>query len=103
MLKELKKEEFDGIRTQEGLVVVDFWAPWCGPCRTLLPILEKVSEEVSHIPMYKANVDEERDLALELGVRNLPTLIFFKNGEIVNRVSGIQSKEKMIQMIQENS
>lgn len=103
MLKELKKEEFEEIKSQEGLTIVDFWAPWCGPCRTLLPILEGVSEEFSSVPMYKANVDEERDLALELGVRNLPTLIFFKNGEIIHKVSGLQSKEKLVEMIQENS
>lgn len=103
MLQTVKNEEFDSIVNQEGLVIVDFWAAWCGPCRTLLPIMENLSDEYSNIPMYKVNVDEEMDVAMKLGVRNLPTLLFFKNGEIVDRLSGLQTKEKLASLIQKNS
>lgn len=103
MLQTVKNEEFDSIVNQEGLVIVDFWAAWCGPCRTLLPIMENLSDEYSNIPMYKVNVDEEMDVATKLGVRNLPTLLFFKNGEIVDRLSGLQTKEKLASLIQKNS
>ena len=71
-----------------GRVLVDFWAEWCGPCKMLIKTLDKYSEEVSDVKIIKINVDEEADIASEYGVRSIPTLIYFEDGEIVERQSG---------------
>jgi|TARA_B110000238_G_scaffold188731_1_gene220064 thioredoxin 1 len=71
-----------------GRVLVDFWAAWCGPCKMLIKTLDKYSEEVSDVKIIKINVDEEADIASEYGVRSIPTLIYFEDGEIVERQSG---------------
>jgi thioredoxin 1 len=69
--------------------MVDVWAPWCGPCRTLTPIIEKVSEEKS-IKLLKVNADDSRELASDFGVRGIPTVIFFKGGQEVDRIVGLK-------------
>ena len=71
-----------------GRVLVDFWAAWCGPCKMLIKTLDKYSEEVSDVKIIKINVDEEADIASEYDVRSIPTLIYFEDGEIVERQSG---------------
>ena len=73
----------------EQLTMVDMWAPWCGPCRTLTPIIEKVSEEKS-VKLLKVNADESRELASDFDVRGIPTVIFFKGGQEVDRVVGLK-------------
>lgn len=103
MLQELKNEDFKSSIEQGGLVIVDFWASWCGPCRTLLPIMDKLSEEVTSVPMYKVNVDAESEVAISAGVRNLPTLIFYKDGNVVTKLVGLQTRENLMKVIQENS
>jgi thioredoxin 1 len=69
--------------------MVDVWAPWCGPCRTLTPIIEKVSEEKS-VKLLKVNADDSRELASDFGVRGIPTVIFFKDGQEVDRIVGLK-------------
>ena len=76
----------------EQLTMVDMWAPWCGPCRTLTPIIEKVSEEKS-VKLLKVNVDDSRDLASDFNVRGVPTVIFFKGGQEVDRIVGLKQLE----------
>ena len=71
-----------------GRVLVDFWAAWCGPCKMLIKTLDKYSEEVSDVKIIKINIDEEADIASEYGIRSIPTLIYFEDGEIVERQSG---------------
>ena len=75
-------------------VLVDFWAPWCMPCRMLSPTIEEIAEE-SEGKAYvgKVNVDEEAELAIKYGVRSIPTLLFFEKGQLVNRMVGVQDKE----------
>ena len=73
----------------DQLTMVDVWAPWCGPCRTLTPIIEKVSEEKS-VKLLKVNADDSRELASDFDVRGIPTVIFFKGGQEVDRIVGLK-------------
>ncbi len=82
------------------VVVVDFWATWCGPCRMLSPILEEVAEEMDgKAVVAKCNIDEERDLAMQYRIMSIPTLIYFKNGVAVDKTVGVVSKEEIITKI----
>lgn len=82
----------------DQLTMVDVWAPWCGPCRTLTPIIEKVSEDKS-VKLLKVNADDSRDLASSFEVRGIPTVIFFKGGQEVERVVGLKSADAYKEII----
>jgi thioredoxin 1 len=80
---------------KKGNVVIDFWADWCGPCKMLGPIFEELSKEIKIAHFAKVNVDETGNLAADNGVRGMPTLVLFKNGEEVDRIVGFSSKESL--------
>lgn len=78
----------------DGVSVVDFWAPWCGPCRMIAPIIEELAEDFEgKANICKVNTDEEQDIAVKYGIRSIPTILFFKNGELLEQVVGAQSKD----------
>lgn len=100
-IKELTSADFDAAVKEAGKpTVVDFWAPWCGPCKALTPILEEVASEMGDEALVcKVNVDENQDIAQRHGVRAIPTLLFFKNGQMVDQVVGLSSKEDLKQRL----
>lgn len=96
----LTNENFDKEATEyKGTVLIDFWAPWCMPCRMLSPIVDEVSEEVVQVKVTKVNVDEQERLAARFGVMNIPTLIVLRDGVEVNRSVGVIPKDDIIKML----
>ena len=86
-------ENFESLKNGEKPLVVDFWASWCGPCRAIAPYIEELAKEYDgKIVVGKCDVEENDDIVMEFGVRNIPTILFFKNGEVVDRLVGGQSK-----------
>ncbi|MGI6284519.1 thioredoxin [Neomoorella humiferrea] len=82
-------------------VLVDFWAVWCGPCRMIAPLVEELAEEYKdRMKVGKLNVDEYQGLAAEYGIMSIPTLLLFKNGQVVTRMVGYQAKDKLVQVIE---
>ena len=83
----------------EKTVLLDFWAPWCAPCRMVVPIIEEIASERSDIKVGKINVDEQPELASKFGIMSIPTLVVMKNGKIVTKVSGARSKNAILEML----
>ncbi|WP_121626380.1 thioredoxin [Poseidonibacter antarcticus] len=96
---ELTNENFDE-NVNEGVALVDFWAPWCGPCRMLAPVIEQLAEDFDgKAKICKVNSDEQTDLATKYGVRSLPTMLFMKDGKIVDQLIGASPKQAIADKI----
>ena len=101
-MKDVTSEEFNE-QKGEGLKIVDLWAPWCGSCKMLNPTVEGLASEYENdLDILKVNIDEEEDIASELDVMSIPTLVFFKDGERVESITGFQPKEKIQQLIEKH-
>lgn len=95
----LTKDNFDSI-TSTGLVLVDFWATWCGPCRMQAPILEELDEQLNgKVKICKLDVDDEPAIAQRFGVMSIPTLMVFRNGEIISKEVGVHTVEQLMTML----
>ena len=102
MATEIKQENFSTFVKQDKPVLVDFWATWCGPCRMLSPIVEEVSQaHADTLAVGKVNVDECPELAQQFGVMSIPTLILFKDGEVVDKRIGYQPKDQLEEMLKQ--
>lgn len=95
----INKNNFvEEVMNSEKPVLVDFWASWCGPCRMVIPVVEKIAEEYPEYKVVKVNVDEEPELAAQFGVMSIPTLMVVKNGEVVNKSVGAKNKQQILAM-----
>jgi len=97
LIREVDDTTFDSVVLSSNVpVLVDFWAPWCGPCRALAPTVDKIAEERQGEMLFcKVNVDESPDTAARFGIRGIPTLLYFKGGQIVNQVTGNVPKNQI--------
>ena len=102
-VSELTDATFDDIvHNTESPVLVDFWAPWCGPCKMMAPILEEIAGEYpDKVKICKLNTDDARDSAMEFGISAIPTIILFKDGQVQNKWVGLTSKKDLVSAIDE--
>jgi len=101
MVNELTNENFNEIINSKDLVFVQVSTSWCNPCKTLTPIVEEVSDTLTNVYFGKLDADANGDTANQLGIRSVPTIIVYKNGEPVERLTGVQSKKKLTDLIEE--
>ena len=103
MAKIATNTSFAELLQDENLVIVDFWAVWCGPCRMLSPVLDEVEEEMADkITVVKVNVDDADEIAMRYRIMSIPTLLFFKNGQVVDKTVGAMPKNLLIDKINAN-
>lgn len=100
MIKIIKEAEFNNL-INDDLVLVDFYADWCGPCKMLAPVLEDFSEH-RNLKIYKVNVDENENLARNLGIMSIPTLLLYNNGKLISKRTGFVSSDELQSWVEEN-
>ncbi len=90
------------VEKHDGVAMVDFWATWCGPCLAIAPAVEEIAAEYQgRLKVVKVNVDENPNIAAKFGIRGIPTLLFFKGGEVVRQVVGAQPKKRLVKTVDE--
>ena len=97
----ITNENFESLKNGQLPLVVDFWATWCGPCRMVAPIIAELAKDYDgRVVVGKCDVEENEDLAMEFGIRNIPTILFFKGGQVVDKVVGAVNKAKLDEKFQ---
>ena len=92
----ITNENFESLKSGNQPLVVDFWATWCGPCRMVGPVISELAQEYDgRIVVGKCDVEENEDIAMEYSIRNIPTILFFKDGQLVDKIDGAQSKARI--------
>lgn len=100
-ITELNTENAKSFTESEGLVLVDVWAPWCGPCKVISPIVDEISNDFQgRVKVGKLEADSNRDMVMEMGIRSIPTLIVYKDGVEVERTTGAINKQKLAEMLE---
>ena len=98
------KDGLDKALAQKGLLMVDFWADWCGPCKMLAPLVENLDKEYEgRVTVGKVNVDDEQELAIRYGVMSIPTVIFFRDGKEIDRKVGVMPPQVFTRVLDENA
>ena len=95
-------ENFDNLIKENKICVIDFWASWCGPCLQVAPILEEISEEMKDVAIIKHNIDDEPNSPTRFGIRGIPTMLLFKDGELASTKVGATPKSDIVSWIKEN-
>lgn len=102
MAKTFTDSNFEA-ETSNGLALVDFWAPWCGPCRMQGPIIDELAEEMTDVSIGKINVDENPSVAANFGVQSIPTLLIKKDGQVVETLVGVHRKEQLKEILSKHA
>ena len=95
---EIKEKEFDE-KIKGKKVLVDCYAPWCGPCRMLSPVIDEVSEEIEDVEFYKINMDDANEVGVKYGIMSIPTILYFENGELREQVVGFKTKDELKELL----
>lgn len=98
-VKEITQEEFGTVKKEKRKVLIDCYATWCGPCKMMAPIIDKLAAETEDVNFYKLDIDQAEDVAEEYEITSIPTLLVFENGELKERSIGLKSKEEIAKLI----
>ena len=98
-LLHIDKNEFEKIKGEGKVILLDFYADWCGPCKMIAPLIEEIASEREDIIVAKVNVDTATNLAIEFGISVIPTLVVVKNGEVVSKSTGYRTKDKILELL----
>jgi thioredoxin 1 len=91
-MENITGDKLNELQKDGNLILVDFWAKWCGPCKSLIPRLENIEKDYENIKFVKIDVDENSDFAISMGIRSVPTVMFYRGEELINRTSGLQTE-----------
>ncbi|TVP85076.1 MAG: thioredoxin [Acholeplasmataceae bacterium] len=94
-MKEYEGQAYETVIGQQGIVAVQYYATWCGPCKMLKPVLDSLSDDMKDVKFFRVDIDQYRQQAIEAGIRSVPTVVLYKDGEEVDRQAGYQPKERM--------
>ena len=99
MVKEIKDSEYKELVKNNKKVVIDCYAPWCGPCKMISPVIDKISEEINDTIFYKINIDNAEEIVKDYSIMSIPTILIFEDNKLKDKVIGFRSKEELVEKI----